>query len=79
MPVVKKRNKKVEIKQQRLTFEEKELIISKGMLNDNIIMVTMNLLKDAYPELGGFQDTLLSKSKKIYKLIDKLIVQVNWR
>ncbi len=75
--MAKKRNEKLEINQQRLTFEEKKLIISKGMLNDNIIMVTMNLLKEAYPDLGGFQDTILSKSKKIYKLIDNLIVQVN--
>ncbi len=75
MAAVKKRGKKEEIliNQPRLSLEDKELISSKSMLNDNIMMVIMNLLKDAYPELGGFQDTVLSISKKIYKLVDKLL------
>ena len=47
----------------KFTNEERNIILQKHMLSDESINLAQNLLKEQFPEISGFQDTVIGKTQ----------------
>ena len=62
-------------KNLKFTNEERNIVLQKHMLSDESINLAQNLLKEQFPKISGFQDTVIGKtqSSNIVKTNDKFI------
>ena len=47
----------------KFTNEERNIILQKHMLSDESINSAQNLLKEQFPDISGFQDTMMGKTQ----------------
>ena len=57
-------------------YSEDEMILKSGWLNDKIIHVSQQLLKQQYPDILGWQDPILQKTATFEVLRGKDFVQI---
>ena len=62
-------------KNLKFTNEERNIVLQKHMLSDESINLAQNLLKEQFPKISDFQDTVIGKtqSSNIVKTNDKFI------
>ena len=59
-----------------LTFGDLKLISNKRMLNDSVINAVQSILHKQYPDIGGFQDTILGQTLNFDVYQNQPFVQV---